>query len=271
MDSETGLVYFRNRYYDPKQGRFTQRDPLGYVDGLGLHEAFGGRPGEVADPYGNRVLFLRQEGIDDKTWESRRQNFQSLLDRAFAKIAKIELELVRVKIRKAIDRGDGYTIWCYDVVEGVELKIVGTNITWGSPEKKAIAAEILDLLKRVIQNSKFVMIREMPDIPGMLDWGPQGPRASKQEIDGKKYWLVKLPIPSKYGPTISSNIGIYLPPWLVVVHELLGHILPWMEGREFGKEAIRVENLFRALNTMDERLSDDGHRLDLFDSDIEDK
>ena len=29
-----------------------QRDPLGYVDGLGLHEAFGGRPGEVTDPMG---------------------------------------------------------------------------------------------------------------------------------------------------------------------------------------------------------------------------
>ena len=52
MDSETGLVYFRNRYYHPQQGRFTSRDPLGYVDGLGLHEAFGGRPGEVGDPMG---------------------------------------------------------------------------------------------------------------------------------------------------------------------------------------------------------------------------
>jgi RHS repeat-associated protein len=46
LDHETGFLYFRNRYYHPKQGRFLQRDPMGYVDGLGLHESFGGLEGQ---------------------------------------------------------------------------------------------------------------------------------------------------------------------------------------------------------------------------------
>ena len=29
VDHETGLVYMRNRYYNPKDGRFESRDPLG--------------------------------------------------------------------------------------------------------------------------------------------------------------------------------------------------------------------------------------------------
>ena len=30
----TGLVHYRARYYDPAIGRFTQRDPLGFIDGV---------------------------------------------------------------------------------------------------------------------------------------------------------------------------------------------------------------------------------------------
>ena len=37
-DRETGLYYYRARYYDPDTGRFIQRDPLGYIDSLGLYE-----------------------------------------------------------------------------------------------------------------------------------------------------------------------------------------------------------------------------------------
>jgi hypothetical protein len=38
--------------YSPEQGRFVSRDALGYVDGLGLHEAFGGNPYNSDDPLG---------------------------------------------------------------------------------------------------------------------------------------------------------------------------------------------------------------------------
>jgi RHS repeat-associated protein len=40
LDSETGLYDFRMREYDPIQGRFIQRDPLGCGDGMNLYQAY---------------------------------------------------------------------------------------------------------------------------------------------------------------------------------------------------------------------------------------
>jgi RHS repeat-associated protein len=34
FDSDTGLLYFKYRFYNPAIGRFLQPDRLGYVDGL---------------------------------------------------------------------------------------------------------------------------------------------------------------------------------------------------------------------------------------------
>jgi RHS repeat-associated protein len=39
-DQETGLTFFRARYFDPVLGRFIGRDPLGYVDGMSLYSAY---------------------------------------------------------------------------------------------------------------------------------------------------------------------------------------------------------------------------------------
>lgn len=49
-DLETGLYYFRARYYHAQLGRFISRDPLGFVDGMSLYRAFF-VPGNV-DPSG---------------------------------------------------------------------------------------------------------------------------------------------------------------------------------------------------------------------------
>ena len=39
-DEESGLWYFRARYYDDQLGRFISRDPLGYVDGMSLYGGY---------------------------------------------------------------------------------------------------------------------------------------------------------------------------------------------------------------------------------------
>jgi RHS repeat-associated protein len=44
LDEETGLYYYRARFYSPERGRFLQRDPLGYVDGMNLYEYTKSRP-----------------------------------------------------------------------------------------------------------------------------------------------------------------------------------------------------------------------------------
>jgi RHS repeat-associated protein len=51
-DPESGLYFFRARYYSPKLGRFLQTDPVGYKEDLGLYSFVGGDPLNRADPSG---------------------------------------------------------------------------------------------------------------------------------------------------------------------------------------------------------------------------
>ncbi|RLC60561.1 MAG: hypothetical protein DRI01_10040, partial [Chloroflexi bacterium] len=51
-DSESGLYYFRHRYLSPTLGRFMQRDPIGYADGMNLYEILHSTPLALSDPYG---------------------------------------------------------------------------------------------------------------------------------------------------------------------------------------------------------------------------
>jgi len=48
----TGLVYYRARYYDPDTGRFTQPDPVGLSGGTNLYAYAGGDPVNYTDPLG---------------------------------------------------------------------------------------------------------------------------------------------------------------------------------------------------------------------------
>jgi RHS repeat-associated protein len=51
-DGESGLYYYRARYYDHATGRFLQPDPAGYGDGLNLHSYCGNNPIGFVDPWG---------------------------------------------------------------------------------------------------------------------------------------------------------------------------------------------------------------------------
>ncbi len=49
-DDESGLIYYRARYYDPDNGEFVTQDPLEYVDGASLYRGYFGLNG--VDPLG---------------------------------------------------------------------------------------------------------------------------------------------------------------------------------------------------------------------------
>jgi RHS repeat-associated protein len=51
-DPETGLYYYRARYYDPKVGRFISEDPIGFLGGDNFFAYVGNRPGGTRDPLG---------------------------------------------------------------------------------------------------------------------------------------------------------------------------------------------------------------------------
>jgi len=52
FDPETGLLYYRARYYSPVIGRFLQTDPVGYKADLNLYTYVGNDPTDNTDPRG---------------------------------------------------------------------------------------------------------------------------------------------------------------------------------------------------------------------------
>lgn len=53
---ETGMMYYRARYYDPTIGRFTQRDPAGMPDGVNRYAYVANDPVNFTDPSGEIAL-----------------------------------------------------------------------------------------------------------------------------------------------------------------------------------------------------------------------
>jgi len=66
-DSETGLYYYRARYYDSGKGRFLSRDPLSYQAGMNLYQTFGGNPVNFVDPWGEKPLQAEREKMLRRT------------------------------------------------------------------------------------------------------------------------------------------------------------------------------------------------------------
>jgi RHS repeat-associated protein len=54
LEEETGLYFYRARYYDPGKGRFLQRDPKDYDDGPNLYMYVQDRPTRFVDPAGTQ-------------------------------------------------------------------------------------------------------------------------------------------------------------------------------------------------------------------------
>jgi RHS repeat-associated protein len=52
FDPETGLYYYRARYFDPVAGRFTSEDPVSFDGGLNFYAYLANSPLDAIDPYG---------------------------------------------------------------------------------------------------------------------------------------------------------------------------------------------------------------------------
>ena len=118
FDTETGNHYFRARYYDQEQGRFISRDPLGYIDGMGLYNGYFAE-NHALDPFGT----VKWHGGD-----SGKPRARVILERGdtINDVAKF-VNLDAKDFKKWLDKNSLEQTTCTEKVCGRKIKDMSTN------------------------------------------------------------------------------------------------------------------------------------------------
>lgn len=113
-DKETGLYYYRARYYDPIEGRFISKDPIGYKGGINVYVYVNSNPIVYKDPFGldpyggNRTdpAYLGVQGQNIGSFLgvlTNWLNFVNAINQTSAASRLIEQELSNVPCGHAVD------------------------------------------------------------------------------------------------------------------------------------------------------------------------
>jgi RHS repeat-associated protein len=115
-DEESGLIENRNRMLDPTTGRFMQRDPMGYPDGMNLYAVYHVMWGTV-DPTG---MWSVQQALYDRILRP--------FDRAIQRISRSVTGTIEGAAGAIVDAAKSeFTKW---------KDRAGTKGTWKSDERK---------------------------------------------------------------------------------------------------------------------------------------
>ena len=136
-DDESGTYFYRARTYDPEAGRFLQRDPLGYVDGLSSVTYTRDAPACHTDPSG---LLSRREWVKAHAQMRRAEERASAAEAEAQEAvqASREAHAAVAAARKALWEAEKFARTMYDLEKDLETE-VGMCFRDGyhSPERSA--------------------------------------------------------------------------------------------------------------------------------------
>jgi RHS repeat-associated protein len=84
-DQESGLYFYRARYYDSKVGRFLQADPIGFMGGVNFYAYVGNCPVNFVDPWG----LCKKKNRNEMTAEELSEEWEKM---TMEEIIKFELK-----------------------------------------------------------------------------------------------------------------------------------------------------------------------------------
>jgi len=119
-DAGVGLYAFRFRTYSPALGRWVQRDPLGYVDGVNLYQYVTGNPLYWIDPFGLADVpwWVRwTDKVLGGDWETEAGRVEVIL--ICCEVAQIPADVATLGITKPLKVG-GRRVAQKGLKEGVE-------------------------------------------------------------------------------------------------------------------------------------------------------
>ena len=77
-DKDTGLYYYRARYYDPMEGRFISKDPISFQGGINIYAYVDNNSINKIDPLG--LAFFAKRALAGRSWIDGVSNGNSILD-----------------------------------------------------------------------------------------------------------------------------------------------------------------------------------------------
>jgi len=127
-DGETGLYYYRSRYYDTG-GRFLEPDSIGYKGGLNLYSYGGGDPINNVDPLGTeeRAFSAPETSLSHKL---------AIFAKTFAKTAaeslefsngRVSLEVDTSALDTSVQNGGDAQAKAAGIIAGVGIGLVGSR------------------------------------------------------------------------------------------------------------------------------------------------
>ena len=137
-DYETGLWHSRNRMYSPLAGRFLQRDPAGFVDGLNMYAYVRNNPVNLVDPTGLSAQYI---DIIPRAFGENRAPWNLVDDADY-----ISRFGIGAQVRSGVvDFIDGATNYLSDTLLNNGFAGAAENVAGGGAFYSSIAGSILNI------------------------------------------------------------------------------------------------------------------------------